>query len=113
MNKNDETLFRRAEKIILSHKLYLRDDMSRELLDRYVHIPKNKLAPIFKEYTGMGFPRFINDLRLEYAATLLKEKPNFTIESIAGECGIPVTQTFYRLFQEKFGMTPTQYRTAR
>lgn len=110
MIKTDEMLFKRAEKAILSHRLYLRDDMSRGMLDTFVHIPKNKFAPIFRKFTGMGFPRYINDLRLNYAVGILTERPEYTIEGVAQECGIPVTQTFYRLFMAKYGMTPSEYR---
>ena len=110
MNLNDEMLFRRAEKVILSHELYLRDNMSRSVLDDYVHIPKNKLALIFREFTGMTFPNYINSLRLKRAAEILIEHPTHTIESVANDCGIPVAQTFYRLFRDKYGMTPTEYR---
>ena len=39
-----------------------------------------------------------------------QEKSNYTIEAIANECGVPIRQTFYRLFSKKFGMTPAEYR---
>ena len=110
MIDNDELLFKRAEKAILSHKLYLREDMSRKLLDKYVHIPKNKFASVLRNHTGMGFPRYINSLRMERASKMLIENPDFTIESIATDCGMPVAQTFYRLFMAQFGVTPTEYR---
>ena len=111
MDETDEILFKRAEKAILSHELYLREDMSRGMLDKYVHIPKNKFAPIFRKYTGKGFPNYINSLRLEHAAKMLLENPKHTIESIANDCGIPVAQTFYRLFKAFYGVTPSAYRT--
>ena len=110
MNQTDKILFQRAEKAILSHELFLRDDMSRKLLDKHVHIPKNKFAPLFRQFSGKNFPGYINALRLEKAAKMLLEHPKHTIESIATDCGIPVAQTFYRLFRERFGVTPTQYR---
>lgn len=49
---------------------------------------------------------------MDYAAKILKEKPNYSIEAVAKECGISVRQTFYRLFQKKFGMTPVEYRSS-
>ncbi len=110
MIKSEEMLFKRAEKAILSHKLYLREDMSRKMLDRYVHIPKNRFAPIFRQFTGMGFPAYVNSLRLQHASKVLLERPKHTIESVAIDCGMPVAQTFYRLFKQKFGMTPAEYR---
>lgn len=110
MKHTDELLFRKAEKAILTHKLFLKEDMSRGVLNRYVHIPKNKFAPLFRQFTGMGFPKYINSLRLAYAAEQLKQHPEYKIESIAHECGIPVTQTFYRLFKAEFGETPSSFK---
>ena len=103
---SDEVLFKRAEKVIKSHKLYLRSDMSRKLLDKYVHIPKNKFATVFREQSGFSFPSYINDMRLDHAASMLLS------QSVAIDCGLPIQQTFYRLFKAKFGMTPTEFRAA-
>ena len=59
-----------------------------------VRIPKNKFALLFKQYANTGFLQYINNLRLEYVAGMLKEHPEYAIEAIAGECGIPNKQTF-------------------
>lgn len=107
---NDRALFDRVEHEIIGRKLYLQPDFSRDELMKIVRIPKNKFAPLFKQYAGSGFSGYINNLRLEYAAKLLKEQPDYTIDSIAESCGISSTTTFYRLFVGRFGMTPTEYR---
>ena len=44
---------------------------------------------------------------------MLKEHPEYAVEAIAGECGIPNKQTFYRLFLEQYGMTPAEYRMSK
>lgn len=72
--------------------------------------PRNKFAQLFTQYAGMTFNKYINDLRLEYAAKLLRDKPEYTIEAIAEECGLPIAQTFYRNFSDKFGVTPNDFR---
>ena len=65
---------------------------------------------VFDKYSQLTFSNYINNLRMERAAKLLKEKPNYSIEAIAQECGVPVRQTFYRQFSKKYGMTPANYR---
>lgn len=58
----------------------------------------------------MSFTKYINELRLEYAAELLRDRPDYTIEAIGEECGMPIAQTFYRNFSDKFGVTPADFR---
>lgn len=109
---SDRALFDRVEYEIIGRKLYLQPDFSRDELLKIVRIPKNKFSSLFKQYAGTGFSGYINKLRLEYAAKLLKEHPDYTIDSIAISCGISSTTTFYRLFVGRFGMTPTEYRAS-
>ena len=84
---------------------------SREELIKIIYIPKNKFAQLFKLYARTSFSKYVNNLRLEYAAGMLKEHPYYTIDAIAKECGMSTVQTFYRLFSEKFGVTPTEFRS--
>lgn len=109
---SDRALFDRVEYEIIGRKLYLQPDFSRDELLKIVRIPKNKFSSLFKQYAGTGFSGYINKLRLEHAAKLLKEHPDYTIDGIAASCGISSTTTFYRLFVGRFGMTPTEYRTS-
>lgn len=102
--------FDRMEHEILSKKLYADPNFSREELLKIVYIPKNKFAQFFKQHAGMSFTKYISNMRLEYAARLLEDYPNYTIEAIAADCGIPAKATFYRLFFEKFGITPVEFR---
>lgn len=105
-----QKLFDKAKYEIMSRELYLRPDFSREELMELVHIPWNKFAGLFKKHAGMSFSKYINKLRLEYAARLLEEYPEYSIDAIAANCGISSSSTFYRLFFEEYGMTPKNFR---
>lgn len=109
----DRALFDRAEHEIISRKLFLQPDFSREELIKIIRIPKNKFSSLFKQYAGVGFPQYVNNLRLDYATRMLKEYPDYSVEAIARSCGFSSDSTFYRLFLEQFGMTPTEYRTSK
>lgn len=102
-------LFARVEYEIVSRRLYLQPDFSKEELKKIVYIPKNRFSRLFKEYAGSSFSQYINNLRMEHAVRLLSEHPNYTVESIAQSCGIASTTTFYRLFSERYDMTPTEF----
>lgn len=106
----DSALFERLEHEIIKNKLFLHPDFSREELIKTIYIPKNKFASLFKHYAGRSFPHYINHLRLEHAAKMLKEYPDYTIDTIAKSCGMSTVQTFHRLFLDKFGVTPAEFR---
>ena len=85
------------------------EQLAMMLLEKY-SIPRNNFSSLFQKYVGTSYSNYINNLRLEQAAKMLKEQPNYTIESVANDCGISSVATLYRLFSKKYGMTPTEYR---
>ena len=105
-------LFERLRKTIVSEKLYLNKDLSREVLLEKTKVPKNKFAKLFRTYANTTYNKFINDLRLDHAVGLLHQHDNYTIDAISNECGFTSTSTFYTLFSQRFGMTPTEYKKA-
>ncbi|HBX45348.1 helix-turn-helix domain-containing protein [Limibacterium fermenti] len=107
----DRMLFDKVEHEIISGQLFLQPRFSRDDLTKTIYIPKNKFAQLFKQYAGKNFISYINDLRLEYAARILKEYPVYTIDAVAKQCGMS-PQSFYRLFSGKFGVTPMEYQSA-
>lgn len=72
----------------------------------YSHTQFGKL---FKKYCGVPLIEYIKNLRLAYAANLLKNTTHSTL-FICGTCGYDSYSYFERTFKEKFGCTPTQYR---
>lgn len=63
----------------------------------------------FKKYTGTTIVAYINDLRLTYACNLLKNTA-FPLWEISNNIGFQSQAHFTRLFKEKYGITPLQYR---
>jgi transcriptional regulator GlxA family with amidase domain len=55
---------------------------------------------------------YINRLRLDHARELLTTRPEMSIDEVATASGFSVRRTFSRLFKEKFGLTPTEFREA-
>ncbi len=63
----------------------------------------------FKQAVGMSFTAYLNDLRLRQAATALKAGDQ-DITNILLDCGFASPTYFFRLFKQKYGMTPLKYR---
>lgn len=112
--KSGNELWEEIDRDIVNNRLYLDHDFTRATVMAKYRIPKNMFASVFKDNTGTSFTRYINNLRLEHSVALMREKPYFTISAIASESGFPNPSTFYRLFYERFSMTPSEYiRTGR
>lgn len=62
-----------------------------------------------KAVTGLTPSDYINQIRIEFAAHLLRsdERP---INDVVEACGFDNTSYFYRLFRRQYGTTPRQYR---
>lgn len=63
----------------------------------------------FKKYYGITPSVFLNNLRLQESALLLRTS-NLKIIDIVYECGFDNVSYFNRLFKLKFGVTPREYR---
>lgn len=109
---SEERLFERLRQTIIDERLYLDRDLSREVLLEKAKVPKNKFAKLFRTYANTTYSKFINDLRLDYAVGMLKQHTNYTIDAISAECGFTSASTFYTLFAQRFGMTPSEYKKA-
>lgn len=74
-----------------------------------LNLNKTYLQKIFKEETGLTIWKFLNDVRMSYAAGLLKNT-DFTIETIYEAVGFHSRQSFNNAFVKKYQATPSEYR---
>lgn len=70
---------------------------------------KAHLSRSFKKYYNETIVDFLTDLRLNYAANLLKNS-NLSITDIIYECGYNNPGYFFYKFKEKYGVSPKKYR---
>ena len=94
---------------IITRKLYLKPGFSRDDAISIVPMSMKQFSALFQKYS-MGFVSFVNNLRLEHSLELIRSNQEYTIEGIALDSGFSNRQTFHRLFVEKYGMTPTEYK---
>jgi len=62
-----------------------------------------------KSVTGLTPSEYINQIRIEYAAHLLRSD-EVSIDEVIESCGFDNNSYFYRLFKRQYGVTPRQYR---
>ena len=99
--------------VIKEKQLYLDSHFDRQAASAYFQITVRNVGAIFgkgSEYTSIT--DYINQLRLDHAHELITTRPEMTIDEVATTSGFNVRRTFSRLFKEKFGLTPTEFREA-
>lgn len=64
---------------------------------------------MMKEYYSMTITEYVNELRLGYAVSLMKQS-NLSAADICYECGFSNLSWFYKLFSDKFGQSPARYK---
>ncbi len=84
-------------------------ELTLEHIANELFVSESYLSRLFKRFTGESFSGYLRRLRLEHACRLLKETDQ-TVEEIVGGCGLKDLPSFYRVFHDAMGMTPTQYR---
>lgn len=67
------------------------------------------LSQLFKNETGVGINAYITNKRIERAEYLL-EKTKLKVDTISSQTGFTTVQYFTKVFKDKTGKTPLEYR---
>jgi len=90
-------------------KEHWQDEFDLEIIARFVNISSRHFRRIFNEVAGCSPLEYYQNIKIEN----LREKllvSGTSIELAFEACGVDSRGTYFRLFKEKVGMTPTQYR---
>ncbi|MBQ9671908.1 MAG: AraC family transcriptional regulator [Prevotella sp.] len=96
---------------VSSLKLFTQQGISRDDLCRIMGTDRTTFSRIISEQSGCkNMSDYLNRKRLDYAAQLMREHPDYSISAILSDSGFSSRSNFYRLFSERFGMSPTDYQ---
>lgn len=108
--RSDENLFFKFDWQVKEQKLYLNYQLGRDDYAQLMGVDRNRFAAILKKFTSSNLSTYLNDLRLEHSVTLFREHPDWSINKVAEESALPRISTFYRLFKDKYGISPNSFR---
>lgn len=83
--------------------------LNREMIAEKFYISVNYLSHIFQQQGRTSFKDYLCHQRLDKAQTLLAED-QCRIKQISEQCGFSDSNYFCRLFKQKLGLTPSQFR---
>lgn len=108
---NPHEIFRNFDAQVREERMYFNYQFSRDDYAALMGVDRNRFAAILKEYTHGNLSAYLNNLRLDYSVGLFRAHPEWSVSEIASHCALPSLSTFYRLFKEKYGMSPNAFRS--
>ncbi|WP_444995276.1 helix-turn-helix domain-containing protein [Aliikangiella sp. IMCC44359] len=101
---------KRLEDFMNSDNLYQNENLSLSSLAEVMELTSHQLSELINTQYGVGFSKYIRELRVERAKHLLKAEPEASILSISLETGFKSQSNFYAAFKELTDMSPGSYR---
>lgn len=97
--------------LVASHQPHLDEDISLGKLAALLGITSHQLSELLNIHKETSFYDFLNELRFQEALRLLDNgQQDVTIADIAYRSGFNNRNTFYKVFKDKTGVTPGQYK---
>jgi AraC family cel operon transcriptional repressor len=81
-------------------------------IDRMIELSQKSrehLSRTLKKHYGVTITEYVNDLRINYASNLLI-KTNTPILDICFNCGFQSVSSFYKVFKNKYSLSPREFR---
>ena len=96
-------------KVIQYIHVHYSEKLTLEWLSHYFRVSAPYISRSFKKHLGCSFLEYLHNLRIESAISLLSST-NMPLADIAAESGFESYRSFSRIFREKCGQTPSDYR---
>ena len=103
--------FKKIVQLVESEKPYCDFDLNLDKLAEISGFKARYLSQIINQSTGKNFFDFINSFRIKEFKKRIKqpENKNYTLISVAYDCGFNSKATFNRVFKNQTGYTPSQF----
>lgn len=108
-----QELTQSLQRLVATAQPHLDGEVSLRTLAANLNISPHYLSQFFNQHLGVSFYDYLNNLRHEEAIKMLRDgRHHFSITDIAYRAGFNNRNSFYRVFKEKTGLTPSQYKAA-
>ncbi len=106
-----------SNRIIEQAVAYIKENFSSDIklssLAKKFSLSPEHFSRLFKKETGLGFSKYLNSLRLQYAEQLLRSSEGQSITQVAESCGFEDSNYFSKKFKEVYGISPKKVQKKR
>ena len=96
----------KAQQYVLAH---LKEALSVEILAEQAGMSLRNFARVFTRHVGLTPMSYVNSARLDHARMLL-ETTNLPLKTVAYQSGFRDERVMRKLFSDRLGLSPAQYR---
>jgi len=109
--EKEEEYYKKLNQLVIQEKIYANPELSLSDLASKLEIHPNYLSQIINNKEGRTFYDYINIYRVEEFKRLiaLPKNQQFTLMSVAYDCGFNSKSSFNRYFKKITNQTPSQY----
>lgn len=107
-----DAVIQKLEELMRDKKLYLDEELTLPILSEELKIKTHQLSEILNDKMRIGFREYIAGYRLEEASKMLREEPQRSVLAVIYAAGFRSKSAFHKLFQEKYGCSPGEYRSS-
>ena len=105
-----QAFFVKMDARVNKEKPFTNPDFDQQLLVEFMNVDLDTFCKLVPRYEDPERTlEYINSLRAEYAAKILMEHSDYSMDDIAGICGFRNTASLNSVFRFAFGITPTDY----
>lgn len=80
------------------------------MLSRQTDVSRRDLTVYFSQYLRRTFRVWLSDIRMAEAQRLILAHPEYSNDTISAECGFSSRSQLYKLFRDRYGMSPKEWR---
>ena len=102
--------YKKEVQIIMRYvNIHYKEHITLDEIANEANLNKSYLCRLFKREYGDSVFHYLNMVRMEKAAKLLRNNSGLFIQEVAAEVGITEPFYFTRRFKEYFGISPSEY----
>lgn len=109
-NIDEEKTLEKLNSVLREEKVYRDEAVNLETLASVVGIGSHQLSELINTHFHKNFSSFISFNRIEEAKKILLAEPKKSIVDIGFDVGFNSTSSFYRVFKQEMGCSPSDFR---
>ena len=108
-------MYRKISRLMEEEKPFTNTAFNRTVLAKMMGTNEKYVADAVREGAGTTVSNYITDIRLKCSLELLSDESGdgepMSLDDVARDSGFGSYSSFWRAFQKKFSMTPSEYRS--